>query len=221
MTKLKSINLFKESNIRTVWDDENEKWYFSIVDIIETMVDCPNSNNYWKVMKHRLKRDGNESVTNCNQLKMRSSDGKMYKTDVADIQQLFRIIQVIPSAKAEPFKQWMAELAAQRLNQLNEPLLSINQAMIDFKRLNYSDSWINQRLQSMEVRKEVIEEWNNSKEKYGEITTTLTDIIHYTWLEMTKKKKIKIEHKKEVKTTTITNPNVMNLLAEFSNKPIE
>ena len=221
MTKLKSINLFKESNIRTVWDDENEKWYFSIVDIIEAMVDCPNSNNYWKVMKHRLKRDGNESVTNCNQLKMRSSDGKMYKTDVADIQQLFRIIQVIPSAKAEPFKQWMAELAAQRLNQLNEPLLSINQAMIDFKRLNYSDSWINQRLQSMEVRKEVIEEWNNSKEKYGEITTTLTDIIHYTWLEMTKKKKIKIEHKKEVKTTTITNPNVMNLLAEFSNKPIE
>lgn len=221
MTKLKSINLFKESNIRTVWDDENEKWYFSIVDVIEAMVDCPNSNNYWKVMKHRLKRDGNESVTNCNQLKMRSSDGKMYKTDVADIQQLFRIIQVIPSAKAEPFKQWMAELAAQRLNQLNEPLLSINQAMIDFKRLNYSDSWINQRLQSMEVRKEVIEEWNNSKEKYGEITTTLTDIIHYTWLEMTKKKKIKIEHKKEVKTTTITNPNVMNLLAEFSNKPIE
>ena len=136
MTKLKSINLFKESNIRTVWDDENEKWYFSIVDVIEAMVDCPNSNNYWKVMKHRLKRDGNESVTNCNQLKMRSSDGKMYKTDVADIQQLFRIIQVIHSAKAEPFKQWMAKLAAQRLNQLNEPLLSINQAMIDFKRLN-------------------------------------------------------------------------------------
>ena len=185
MTKHKSISLFKENKIRSLWNEENDKWYFSIVDVIEAMVDCPNSNNYWKVMKHRLKRDGNESVTNCNQLKMRSSDGKMYKTDVADMEQLLRIIQVIPSPKAEPFKQWMAEVGAQRLTQLNDPLLSINQAMADYNKQGYSDSWINQRLKSTEVRQDTINKAIDGKAQNEEMNVSLSDIIYHTSFDRT------------------------------------
>ena len=221
MIKHKSISLFKENKIRSLWNEENDKWYFSIVDVIEAMVDCPNSNNYWKVMKHRLKRDGNESVTNCNQLKMRSSDGKMYKTDVADMEQLLRIIQVIPSPKAEPFKQWMAEVGAQRLTQLNDPLLSINQAMADYNKQGYSDSWINQRLKSTEVRKDTINKASDSKTQNEEMNVSLTDIIYHTWLDITQTKNNLIEKESKTKSSTITHNNVANLLAEFASKPIE
>ena len=155
MTKKQAIQLFEEKKVRTVWDDEQEKWYFSIVDTVAVLTDSPNPNNYWKVLKHRLKKEGNQSVTNCNQLKLISSDGKSYRTDVADTEQLFRLIQSIPSPKAEPFKQWMAQVAAERLDQMQDPELGIQQSLADYKRLGYSDNWINQRLKSIEIRKDL------------------------------------------------------------------
>ena len=142
MTKREISKLFEDKKIRTVWDDEEEKWYFSIVDVVAVLTDSENPQTYWRVLKNRLKKEGNETVTNCNALKLRAADGKMRLTDVADTEQLFRIIQSIPSPKAEPFKQWMAHVAADRLDQLQDPELSIQQAMMDYKRLGYSDNWI-------------------------------------------------------------------------------
>jgi prophage antirepressor-like protein len=150
-----NIKIFEEHKVRTIWDEEREEWYFSIVDVIGILTNQPTQDrarNYWKVLKKRLKAEGNELVTNCNQLKLPSSDGKSYKTDVADTEQLFRLIQSIPSPKAEPFKLWMAQIAKERLDQLQDPELSIEQAMLDYKRLGYSDNWINQRLKSIEIR---------------------------------------------------------------------
>ena len=142
MTKREISKLFEDKKIRTIWDDEEEKWYFSIVDVVAVLTDSENPQTYWRVLKNRLKKEGNETVTNCNALKLRAADGKMRLTDVADTEQLFRIIQSIPSPKAEPFKQWMAHVAADRLDQLQDPELSIQQAMMDYKRLGYSDNWI-------------------------------------------------------------------------------
>ena len=159
MTQKQAIQLFEERKVRTVWDDEAERWYFSVVDVVGVLTDSPDPNNYWKVLKNRLKKEGNETVTNCNRLKLLAADGKMRMTDVADTEQLFRLIQSIPSPKAEPFKQWMAQVASDRLDQMQDPELSIQQAMLDYKRLGYSDNWINQRLKSMEVRKELTDEW--------------------------------------------------------------
>lgn len=141
MTQHNAIKLFEATKVRTIWDDKEEKWYFSIVDVVAVLTDSPNPRKYWSVLKTRLKKEGSELTTNCSQLKMKSADGKMYLTDVADTQQLLRLIQSIPSPKAEPFKQWMAQVAAERLNQMQDPELSINQALIDYKRLGYSDSW--------------------------------------------------------------------------------
>ena len=151
MVKQNAIKVFEEKKVRTVWDSDKEEWYFSIVDVVAVLTDSPNPRNYWKVLKHRLVKEGNESVTNCNQLKMPSSDGKYYKTDVATTEQLFRLIQSIPSPKAEPFKLWMAQVVKERLDQMQDPELSIQQAMMDYKRLGYSDNWINQRLKSIET----------------------------------------------------------------------
>ena len=159
--------MFEERKVRTVWDDEQEKWYFSIVDVCGVLTDSPNPRNYWKVLKHRLVKEGNETVTNCNQLKLKAEDGKMRLTDVADTEQLFRIIQSIPSPKAEPFKQWMAQVASQRLDQMQDPELSIDQAIADYKRLGYSDAWINQRIKSIEVRKELTDEWKRTGARRG------------------------------------------------------
>ena len=145
MTKKEAIKLFEEKKVRTVWDDEQEKWYFSIVDVVSILTDSVDGRKYWNKLKERLKNEGNQTVTNCHQLKMRAADGKMRMTDVADTEQLFRLIQSIPSPKAEPFKQWMAHVASERLDQMQDPELSIEQAMMDYKRLGYSDSWINQR----------------------------------------------------------------------------
>ena len=152
MSQKEAIKIFEEKKVRTLWDDEQEKWYFSIVDVCAVLTDSPNPRNYWKVLKHRLIKEGNETVTNCNQLKMQAEDGKKRLTDVADTEQLFRIIQSIPSPKAEPFKQWMAQVAAERLDQMQDPELSIEQAVADYRRLGYSENWINQRLKSIEVR---------------------------------------------------------------------
>ena len=162
MAKQELVKIFEERKVRSVWDDEQEKWYFSVVDVVGILTDQPDlehSRNYWKVLKHRLKKEGAELVTNCNQLKLLAGDGKRYKTDVADTEQIFRIIQSVPSQKAEPFKRWMAKVAADRLDQMQDPELGIQQAMMDYKRLGYSDNWINQRLKSIEIRKDLTDQW--------------------------------------------------------------
>lgn len=186
MTQKQAIQLFEERKVRTLWDDETETWYFSVVDVVGILTDSPDPNNYWKVLKNRLKKEGNETVTNCNRLKLPASDGKMRLTDVADTEQLFRLIQSIPSPKAEPFKQWMAQVASDRLDQMQDPELSIRQAMTDYKRLGYSDNWINQRLKSMEVRKELTDEWQRRGIE-GKQYATLTDIITMEWAGRTTK----------------------------------
>ena len=222
MTKHNQIQLFEEKKVRTVWDDAEEKWYFSIVDAVAVLTDSPDPRNYWKVLKHRLKKEGNQSVTDCNQLKLPSSDGKYYKTDVADTEQLFRLIQSIPSPKAEPFKLWMAQVAADRLDQMQDPELGIEQALADYKRLGYSDSWINQRLKSIEIRKELTDEWKRHGLKEGVQFATLTDIIYSTWSGMTAKeyKQFKGLKKENLRDNMTNRELVLNMLAEISTKDI-
>jgi len=222
MTKQNAIKIFEEKKVRTVWDSDKEKWYFSIVDVIAVLTDSLNPRNYWKVLKHRLIKEGNESVTNCNQLKMPSSDGKYYKTDVADTEQLFRLIQSIPSPKAEPFKLWMAQVAKERLDQMQDPELSIEQAMLDYKRLGYSDNWINQRLKSIEIRKDLTDEWKRHGLQEGVQFATLTDIIYKTWAGKTAKeyKQFKGLKKENLRDNMTNTELVLNMLAELSTKKI-
>ncbi|MBQ9669356.1 MAG: Bro-N domain-containing protein [Prevotella sp.] len=222
MTKFNQIKLFEEKKVRAVYDDVEEKWYFSIVDVVAVLTDSPNPRNYWKVLKHRLKNEGNETVTNCNQLKLQAEDGKMRKTDVADTEQLFRLIQSIPSPKAEPFKQWMALVAAQRLDQMQDPELGIQQALADYKRLGYSDNWINQRLKSIEIRKDLTDEWKRRGLEEGVQFATLTDIIYHTWAGMTAReyKKFKGLKKENLRDNMTNRELVMNMLAELSTKEI-
>lgn len=183
MTQQQSIQLFEESNVRTVWNAEQEKWYFSVVDVVQvlTMSDYQAARKYWKVLKGRIVHEAGQPVTICYQFKMRAADGKMRLTDVADQEQLFRLIQSIPSPKAEPFKQWMAMVASQRLDQMQDPELSIEQAIADYARLGYSDKWINQRIRSIEVRKELTDEWKRAGVQQGQQYASLTNIITQTW----------------------------------------
>ena len=222
MTKFSQIKLFEEKKVRAVYDDVEEKWYFSVVDVVAVLTDSPNPRNYWKVLKHRLKNEGNETVTNCNQLKLQAEDGKMRKTDVADTEQLFRLIQSIPSPKAEPFKQWMAQVAALRLDQMQDPELGIQQALADYKRLGYSDNWINQRLKSIEIRKDLTDEWKRRGLEEGVQFATLTDIIYHTWAGMTAReyKKFKGLKKENLRDNMTNRELVMNMLAELSTKEI-
>lgn len=222
MTKKDAIKIFEEKKVRTIWDDEQEKWYFSIVDIVGVLTDSPNPNNYWKVLKNRLKKEGNQSVTNCNQLKMPSSDGKYYKTDVADTEQLFRLIQSIPSPKAEPFKQWLAQVASERMDEMQDPELAIDRAMMDYKRLGYSDNWINQRLKTIEVRKELTDEWRVRGVEEGVQYATLTDIITKTWSGNTTKeyKQLKGLKKENLRDNMTNTELILNMLAEASAKEI-
>ena len=222
MVKHNAIKVFEEKKVRTVWDSDKEEWYFSIVDVVAVLTDSPNPRNYWKVLKHRLVKEGNESVTNCNQLKMPSSDGKYYKTDVATTEQLFRLIQSIPSPKAEPFKLWMAQVVKERLDQMQDPELSIQQAMMDYKRLGYSDNWINQRLKSIEIRKDLTDEWKRHGLQEGVQFATLTDIIYKTWAgKIAKEYKQFKGLKKENLRDNMTNTElVLNMLAELSTKRI-
>lgn len=221
MTLQNKIQIFRDKKVRTVWNDEQEKWYFSVVDVVGALTDQPDTDharNYWKVLKHRLVKEGAESVTNCNQLKLPSTDGKMRKSDVADTEQLFRIIQSIPSPKAEPFKRWMAQVAATRLDQMQDPELSIDQAVMDYRRLGYSDAWINQRIKSIEVRKELTDEWDRTGVKQGLQYATLTDIITKEWSGMsTKQYKSYKGLKKENLRDNMTNMEIaLNMLAEAS-----
>lgn len=220
MTKKQAIQLFQERKVRTVWDDQEEKWYFSIVDVVSVLTDSDyqTARKYWKVLKGRLSKEGNETVTNCYQLKMKASDGKMRLTDVADTEQLFRLIQSIPSPKAEPFKQWMAQVASQRIDQMQDPELSIDQAIIDYKRLGYSDAWINQRIKSIEVRKELTDEWKRTGVKEGMEYASLTDIITREWSGFTTKQYKHFKGlKKENLRDNMTNLEIaFNILAEAS-----
>ena len=225
MTKFNQIKLFEEKKVRAVYDDVEEKWYFSIVDVCGVLTESKDpltARKYWNKLKQRLKEEGNETVTNCHQLKLQAADGKMRKTDVADTEQLFRLIQSIPSPKAEPFKQWMAQVAAQRLDQMQDPELGIQQALADYKRLGYSDNWINQRLKSIEIRKDLTDEWKRRGLEEGVQFATLTDIIYHTWADMTAReyKKFKGLKKENLRDNMTNRELVMNMLAELSTKEI-
>ena len=216
------IKLFESKKVRSMWDAEQEKWYISIVDVVEVLTESPNPRKYWSVLKTRLKQEGSQLATNCSQLKMLSADGKFYKTDVADVEQLFRLIQSIPSPKAEPFKLWLSQLARERLEEIDNPELGIERLMEYYVRKGYSENWINQRLKSIEVRKELTDEWERRGVKKGQEFASLTDIITQTWAGMTTKQ---YKHHKGLKTESLrdnmTNLElVLNMLAEASTTEI-
>ena len=219
--KKEAIKLFEERKVRTIWDDTHEKWYFSIVDVVAILADSKDfltARKYWNKLKERLKKEGNETVSNCHQLKLEAADGKMRLTDVADTEQLFRLIQSIPSPKAEPFKLWMAEVASTRIDQLQDPERSIKQAVADYRRLGYSEAWINQRIKSIEVRKELTDEWKRTGVKEGVEYATLTDIITQQWSGFTTKEYKQYKGlKKENLRDNMTNLEMaFNILAEAS-----
>ncbi len=216
------IKIFEEKKVRTLWNEEQEKWYLSIVDVIAVLTESIDPNAYWRKLKQRLKEEGNETVTNCHGLKMQAADGKMRMTDVADTEQLFRLIQSIPSPKAEPFKLWLAKVAAERLDEMQDPELSIDRALEQYMLLGYSESWINQRLKSIEVRKELTDEWKKRGLKEGVQFATLTDIITKTWAgKTTKEYKVLKGLKKENLRDNMTNTElILNMLAEASTKDI-
>lgn len=222
MNKLPDIKIFEEKKVRTLWDAEQEKWYLSIVDVIAVLTDSPNPRKYWSVLKTRLKAEGSQLATNCSQLKMQSADGKYYLTDVADTEQLFRLVQSIPSPKAEPFKLWLAKVAAERLDEMQDPELTIDRALEQYLQLGYSENWINQRLKSIEIRKELTDEWKSRGLKEGQQFATLTDIITKAWAgKTTKEYKALKGLKKENLRDNMTNTElILNMLAEASTKDI-
>lgn len=222
MKEQESIQIFEEQKVRAIWNDDDEKWYFSIIDIISVLTESVDANAYWRKLKQRLKTEGNETVTIRHGLKMKANDGKMRLTDVADTEQLFRLIQSIPSPKAEPFKLWLAQIAAERLDEMQDPELSIDRALDQYLQLGYSESWINQRLKSIEIRKELTDEWKNRGMKEGSQFATLTDIISNAWSgKTTKEYKILKGLKKENLRDNMTNTElILNMLAEASTKDI-
>ena len=220
--KKNQIQLYEDSKIRTLWDSDAEKWYISIVDVIAVLTESSNPQVYWRVLKKRLLEEGNETVTNCNALKMLAPDGKMRKTDVADTEQLFRLIQSIPSPKAEPFKLWLAQIASERLDEMQDPEISIDRALKQYVELGYSENWINQRLKSIEIRKELTDEWKKRGLKEGIQFAKLTNIITKAWTDKTTKEyKILKGLKKENLRDNMTNTElILNMLAEASTKDI-
>jgi len=220
-----TIKLFESQQIRSEWDAEAEKWWFSVVDIVAVLtdqLDYTKARKYWSVLKLRLKKEGSQLATNCSQLKLTAADGKKYLTDVADTEQLLRLIQSIPSKKAEPFKLWLAAVGNQRLDQLQDPELSIEQAMLDYKRLGYSDNWINQRLKSIEIRKELTDEWKKHGLQEGGEFAFLTDVIYQTWAGKSAReyKQFKGLKKENLRDNMTNKELVMTMLAELSTKEI-
>ena len=222
MTQEQAIQLFEEKRVRTVWDTDAEKWWFSIVDCVSVLTDSVDPAAYWRKLKQRLKAEGNETVTNCHGLKMQAPDGKMRLTDVADTEQLFRLIQSIPSPKAEPFKQWMAQVAAQRIDQMQDPELSIEQAVADYRRLGYSEAWINQRMRSIEVRKHLTDEWKRAGVEDGQQFASLTDIIYRSWSGLSSKeyKQLKGLKKENLHDNMTDLEMAINMLAEATTTQI-
>jgi len=222
MSKETAIKLFESKKVRTAWNDENEKWYFSIVDVIAILTDSPNPRKYWSVLKTRLKQEGSELATNCSQLKMESADGKFYFTDVANTEQLLRLIQSIPSPNAEPFKQWLAKVGYERIEETEDPELSFERAMETYLKKGYSKEWVNQRLKSIEVRKGLTDEWENRGVQKGQEFAILTDEITKAWSGYsTKQYKHFKDLKKENLRDHMTNLElVLNMLAEVSTTEI-
>ena len=222
MKNKNEIKIFEDKKVRSLWDEENEKWQISIIDVVAVLTESVDPNAYWRKLKQRLKKEGNETVTNCHGLKMLAPDGKMRLTDVADTEQLFRLIQSIPSPKAEPFKLWLAKVAAERLDEMQDPELSIDRALEQYMNLGYSENWINQRLKSIEIRKELTDEWKKRGLKEGVQFATLTDIITKAWSDKTTKEyKILKGLKKENLRDNMTNTElILSMLAEASTKDI-
>ena len=219
------IKIFEEKKVRTIWDAEKEEWYFSIVDVVAVLtesVDFLTARKYWNKLKQRLKEEGNETVTNCHQLKLPAADGKKRLTDVATTEQLFRLIQSIPSPKAEPFKLWMAQVAKERLDEMQDPEQGIQRALLEYRALGYSENWINQRLKSIEIRKDLTDEWKKHGLKEGIQFATLTDIIYKTWAGKTAKeyKEFKGLKKENLRDNMTNKELVLNMLAELSTKEI-
>ena len=222
MTQKQAVQLFEEKRVRTAWDSDLEKWYFSVVDVVEVLTESRDATAYWRKLKQRLKEEGNETVTNCHGLKLRAADGKMRLTDVADTEQLFRIIQSIPSPKAEPFKQWMAQVAAKRIDQMQDPELSFEQAVADYRRLGYTEAWINQRMRSIEVRKHLTDEWKRAGLEEGHQFASLTDIIYRQWSGLTAKeyKRLKGLKKENLRDNMTDLEIAINMLAEATTTQI-
>ena len=222
ITKETAIKIFEEKHVRTVWDADQEKWYISIVDVIEILTETDRPRKYWSDLKAKLKREGSEVSEKIGQLKIIAEDGKMRDTDVADAEQLFRLIQSIPSPKAEPFKLWLAQVASERLEEMQDPELSIDKALEQYLKLGYSENWINQRLKSIEIRKELTDEWKKRGLKEGLQFATLTDIITKAWSDKTTKEyKVLKGLKKENLRDNMTNTElILNMLAEASTKEI-
>lgn len=222
MAKETAIKLFNDKQIRTIWNEDQGKWYFSVVDVVGVLTDSPNPNNYWKVLKHRLAKEGSELVTNCNQLKLQAADGKFYLTDVADTEQLFRLIQSIPSPKAEPFKMWLAQVGRERMDEIEDPEIGIDRLMETYLRKGYSAAWINQRLKSIEVRKELTDEWDKRGVEKGQEYAILTDEITKAWSGFTTKQYKKFKNlKRENLRDNMTNLElVLNMLAEATTTEI-
>ncbi len=218
----KEVKLFESKQVRTHWDAEAEKWYFSIIDVIDVLTESSNPRRYWSDLKIKLNKEGSQLYDDIVQLKMKSSDGKCYKTDVADTEQVLRLIQSIPSPKAEPFKQWLAQVGSDRLDEMQDPELAIDRALGHYLRLGYSESWINQRLKSIEIRKELTDEWQRVGVKKGQEFAILTDIITKSWSgQTTKEYKILKGLKKENLRDNMTNTElILNMLAEASTKDI-
>jgi hypothetical protein len=222
MTKENSIKVFEQKQVRTHWEADQEKWYFSIIDIIGILTDSPNPRKYWSVLKSRLRKEGSELATNCSQLKMLSTDGKYYKTDVADTEQIFRLIQSVPSKKAEPFKLWLAQVGRERIDEIEDPEIGIDRLMETYLRKGYSKDWINQRLKSIEVRKELTDEWENRGVQKGQEFAILTDDITKAWSGLsTKDYKVLKDLKRENLRDHMTNLElVLNMLAEATTTEI-
>ncbi len=219
------IRLFEEQKVRTVWNAEEEEWYFSVVDVVAVLVDSKDfltARKYWNKLKQRLTKEGSELVTNCHQLKLPASDGKNYKTDCLDTEGIFRLIQSIPSPKAEPFKMWMAQVAKERLDEMQDPEQGIHRALAEYKALGYSDNWINQRLKSIEIRKDLTDEWKKHGLKEGVQFATLTDIIYKTWAGKTAKqyKEYKGLKKENLRDNMTNQELVLNMLAEMATTDI-
>ncbi len=216
------IQRFENRQIRSHWDEQQEKWYFSIVDVIAVLTDSPNPRKYWSVLKTRLKKEGSELTTNCSQLKMQATDGKYYKTDAADVEQLLRLVQSVPSPRAEPFKVWLAQVGSQRLEQMHDPELSIQQALQDYRRLGYSEDWINQRLKSIEIRKELTDEWQRVGITENSEFAILTNILTKAWSGKTVKeyKELKGLKKQNLRDNMTNIELILNMLAEASTKDI-
>ena len=222
MSNKEQIQIFESQKVRTVWSEEEEKWYFAIADVCGALTGSASPQTYWRKLKQRLTEEGNETVTNCHALKLRAIDGKMRLTDVADQEQLFRLIQSIPSKKAEPFKVWMARVASQRIEQMLDPEQNINQMIEDYHRLGYSDKWINQRIQTIRARKELTDEWHRAGVTEGQQYASLTDIITKEWSGRTTRqyKQLKGLKKESLRDNMTTLELALNMVAEAATTEI-